>query len=223
MFTLNIAPVRIETIKLGSANVELPVYEDLLGAEYDVIEALDQREARWNQKLILLADKLANEKGLKAWEVANLLNNLETASVEEKLNAIGTHLADLIELQATRPSEAARILETAVTVMKNRVDESFSIEHAKRMPKKFLQQLADFAYREQMQGKYLSYGELLAKQRMAEDQLTAATGVVETVIEVVKESKIKGTTLDKLRQALVQYGVAQETSGKDPMIPLPDE
>lgn len=223
MFNLNLAPLRTEQIKFGNTSVEFPVYEDLLGEEYDVIEALDQREARWNQKLITLADKLAREKGLQAWEVANLLNNLETASVEDKLEAIGTHLAELTELQATRPLESTRIIETTVAVIRSRIDNTFTINHARQLPKKFLQQVADFAYREQMQGKYLSYSELLAKKSMADDQLNAAMGVIDAVIEVLKDSKLKGVAVDKLKASLTTYGVALETLGKGDTIPSPDE
>lgn len=206
-------PLDHETIQHGSTKAAFPVYNDLLGEEYDTIEALDQKEARWNQKLLLLADKIAHEKGLKPWEVASILNNLEVASMEEKLSFLGVRLVELTELLACRPSEAQRTLEIATAAIRCRLDSNFTMAQAKTLTKRFLQQVCDFIYREQLGNAYTPYSELLAQKNMLQEQVDSLTKVFDVALETTKKGNKGG--LDALHKALMDFGTAQEQLGKE--------
>lgn len=206
MFNYNVEAKEYKKFSSGNINFELPVYGDLLGEEYDVIENLDRSELQWNQRLIAVTEQIAQSKGMGLWEVSKLLTTAETATPQDRYDLLGDHLTDFTAILAERPSESRRIYAIALAMLR-RTDPDIREETIKKFPRRLLQEIVDFAVSEQQSAEHIPYTDLIARYEM----LLGENELMKEVVKAAAAVKNKPKALDN---ALSNYITKVDNLGK---------
>jgi hypothetical protein len=179
-FNYTLVPTEEHNIKLGNIYFELPVYGDLLGEEYDVLEELERRSNTWNARLLDLTTLIATEKQISVFQVSQMMVVSELAPDSERFAVLGNHVPEFMRLIAERPSDQERLFAIATVILK-RVDPDAHVSKTKQLPMKVVKMLVDFADMEKEQGSHMSYEEAINRYMLLEEQYTLMQTVLDKI------------------------------------------
>lgn len=209
MLNFKLQPTATKVFEHSSGiRIELPVYGDLLGNEYDVIEEYNSREMAWNKRLLAVAQAIANDKNLGLWEVTQLMNQAEfSGSPEEQYSILGKHVTEFLDVLSSKPSEQLRSYHV-VSALLERV-EKVSIETLKGLPRNFLRQLEDFIQEEQEAANkdYITYNDLSARFAVQSQELILLKAIAEEAEKITQSKGMKRSDLSELEKKLLAWRI----------------
>lgn len=183
MYNFNLEPLRTEIISQGSLFIELPVYEDLLGSEYDLIQEIESEEMLWNSKIVELTERLAKHKNMLMLDVVSLLNEAENAGDSHRIALLGEFFPEFVQLLNTKPKSKDVTLRL-ITEICRRANSDITIEDIAKLPKGFVGKLRDFALREQLGSETDSYKDLLLTKQKFELEFNKARALIDEIYKL---------------------------------------
>jgi hypothetical protein len=213
MFNFNLAsPPQVLIGDKDGVYVNIPEYKDLLANEYIQIETLDKAEAEWNNKLVELADSLAKTKKMNIWDVVEKLDTLDNMDNSAKTEFLGDKMGAMADLAATKPSPRMKQIKIIGIILRSRVSSSITDEMVSSLPQKFLQQISDFIYQEQVSGEHIPYASLKNQYEAVTARLTYTERIIDEVKALLDNPEKNDMT--KMNAALEEYQDYIETLGK---------
>lgn len=207
MFNFTLEPSNSEKIESGSLYIELPVYRDLLGSEYDLVEQMDVDEMTWNTKLLELTEKLAKGKNMLLVDVFELLNKAEVSTKDKQIEFLGEYFPEFVQIINSKPNFKELKLKLITEICK-RADPSITLEDVSKLPRGFTQKIHDFAIREQIGESTESYKELLAKKTNLEFEFDRARVTIDQIYKLNQHKKSQTT------QVIESYYAEFDSMGK---------
>lgn len=216
MFTLDtsILPIEPKDYTTVGDLIKLPVYNDLLGMEYEELESIENEENEWNTRLLELANKVADEKGIDIYQVSELLSNAENAGEQEKMDIMGSHLLDFNRIISERPAESQKVLRLAKVVLTTRVNPELSSEDVKKLPRKIIQGLYDFLLEEQSEGEFQNRAELERELKYYRESYERTRPMVDVLMELKDKSNLNKAQKTRIDEALAQYSQGEDQQKK---------
>lgn len=180
MFNFQLEPLKTEKITQGSLFIELPVYNDLLGVEYDLIEEMEVTEMLWNSKLLELTEKLATSRNEQLADIFQLLNEAESAGHEKRIELLGSFFPEFVAIINSKPKSRDGVLKL-VTQICRRANPEITEEEVRKLPRNFTQKIHDFCLREQLGDAAVPYNDLLGQKQTLEINYSKSRAVIDSI------------------------------------------
>lgn len=204
--SINLELVATDYRKFTHGNIELtlPVYRDILGREFDAIEAAESLEMEWNISMVTLTEKLAAARGLNLMEVTKLIGEAENSTTQIQVELLGEFMPEFVKLANARPSQRAKDANL-VLAMLHRVDRGVTLEQVFNLPRRLFNEILGFAVEEQQGGEAPQYRELLITSQNAQDEMRKLLKLVEEVYITLKDSDPAPKRLDRAKKSIEGY------------------
>lgn len=209
MYNFNIEPLRTERVEQGKLFIELPVYEDLLGSEYDLIQQIEAEEMVWNSRIVELTERLAKHKNMLLLDVVKLLNEAENAGDDQRVNLLGEFFPEFVQIINAKP-KSKDITLRLITEICRRASPDITPEEIAKLPRGFVDKLRDFALREQLGSGTESYRDLLLTKQKFEAEFGKARSVIDEVYRLTKSSDKNPNT----KKCIEDYYLSFDSMGK---------